>query len=217
MTQSKTTPVATAAKRWTTTWCVSTVWRRWLLLFASILMSSGCTFSTNPIHTKADLIFDEAFVGNWRTKVIPGYGGVTLSRLSPSSDAYRVVVFDEQNRQELATAEAYLCKLDENKYISLKFEGKPETKLTPKICYWTFVIDQQKEETLKLRYLNQGWLTFHLKSHPEVLKHEFVSRPAPSDKSDLLITAETDEFRTFIKTILEKPDFWVPIELKKVR
>jgi RNA polymerase sigma-70 factor (ECF subfamily) len=95
---------------------------------------------------KADLIFDEAFVGTWRTKDIPGFGEVTLSRLSPSIDAYRVLIFDEQNRQEVGAAEGYLCQLDGKQYISLKFEGKPDNKLATKISYLTFVIDQQTQE-----------------------------------------------------------------------
>jgi hypothetical protein len=187
------------------------------LLLVSFLLLSGCTFSTNPIHMNADLSFDEALVGTWGTKDIPGFGEVTLSRLSPSIDAYRVLIFDEQNRQKVGAAEGYLCQLDGKQYISLKFEGKPENKLAPKITYLTFVIDQQTQEILKLRYLNQGKVTYHLKGKPEALKHEFVPRPATSDKSDLLITAETAEFRAYIQSHLENRDFWVPMELKRVR
>lgn len=43
----------------------STVWRRCLLLFASILMLPGCTYSTNPIFVEQDNLFDEAFLGTW--------------------------------------------------------------------------------------------------------------------------------------------------------
>jgi hypothetical protein len=186
------------------------------LVLLAFLLLSGCIYSTNPIHTKADLIFDEALIGTWKTKEFPGLGGVTFSRLSPSNGAYHVAVFDEQNRQELGAAEAYLCQLDGKKYISLKFEGKPENKLAPRVSYCTFVIDIQKEETLKLRYLNQGSVTSHLKNQPEAIKHEFVTRPVPSDKSDLLITAESADFRAFIQAHLENRDFWVPVELKKV-
>jgi hypothetical protein len=193
--------------------------RSMVLLFAStlLLLSIGCTYSTNPIHTKDDLRFDDKLLGSWKTKDIPGIGRLDVSRPSPTSDSYRVRFFDQNESQETGLAEGFLCQLEQKRFITLKFESKPEEKLPLKIAYLTFVIDQQEDNLLKVRYLNQDRIAKHLKSQPDALKHELNTQKQPPSKPDVVITAETAEFRTFVQSVLEKADFWVPMELKKAK
>lgn len=177
----------------------------------------GCTYSTHPIFTKDDLQFDEKLLGSWKTEDIPGIGRLDVSRLSPTSDSCRVRFFDQNESQETGTAEGFLCELEQKRFITLKFEGKPEEKLPLKVACLTFVIDQQEENLLRVRYLNHDRITKHLKSHPESLKHELNAQKQPPTKPDVVITAETAEFRTFVQSVLEKGEFWVPMELKKIK
>jgi len=163
------------------------------------------------------LRFDEKLLGSWKTKDIPGIGRLDVSRPSPTSDAYRVRFFDQNESQETGLAEGFLCQLEQKRFITLKFESKPEEKLPLKIAYLTFVIDQQEDNLLKVRYLNQDRIAKHLKSHPDALKHELNTQKQPPSKPDVVITAETAEFRAFVQSVLEKADFWVPMELKKTK
>lgn len=185
------------------------------LALTLLFLSIGCTYSTHPIFTKDDLRFDEKLSGSWKTKDIPGIGRLDVSRSTPTSDSYQVRFFDQNESQETGLAEGFLCELEKKKFITLKFESKPEEKLPLKIAYLTFVIDQQEENRLKVRYLNQDRMMKHLKEHPEALKHELNTQKQPPTKPDVVITAETAEFRTFVQSVLEKADFWVPMELKK--
>lgn len=184
------------------------------IVLGIMVLSIGCSYSTNPIHTKDDLRFDETLIGSWKTKDVPGFGKVHLSRQSATSDVYHVQIYDENAQRETGCAEAFLCELEQKKFLSLKIEGKPESNL-PKIFYLTFVIDQQTENLVKARFLNHGSVVQHLKKHPETLKHEFIARTQPPNTPELVITAETAELRNFIQSVLDKADFWVPLELKK--
>lgn len=194
-------------------WCIS--WNPVVWMLVACLLSIGCTYSTHPIHTKNDLRFDEKLIGTWKTKDFSGVGKLEVSRSSPTDDSYRVVFFSQDESQEIGTAEGFLCELKPKRFITLKFEGRPEEKLPLKIAYLTFVIDQQEENLLKVRYLNQDRMMKHLKNHPEALKHELNTQKQPPTKPDVVITAETAEFRAFVQSVLEKGDFWVPMELKK--
>ena len=157
------------------------------IFLVAIFMLPGCTYSAHPIHTKMDVIFDDAFIGTWTTKDLLGVGKVEVSRWAASDDTYRVVVRDESGKHEQGSFQGYLCKIEDKKFVSLKFEGKPsdESDTKSRVSYLTFLMDQQKHDSLQVRYLNQGWLTMYVKSKPEALKHELVSRPSPSDKKDL--------------------------------
>lgn len=194
-------------------WCIS--WNPVVWMLGACLLSIGCTYSTHPIFTKDDLRFDEKLSGSWKAKDIPGIGRLDVSRSTPTSDSYQVRFFDQNESQETGLAEGFLCEFEKKRFITLKFESKPEEKLPLKIAYLTFLIDQQEDNFLKVRYLNHDRIMKHLKSHPESLKHELNTQKQPPTKPDVVITAETAEFRAFVQSVLEKADFWVPMELKK--
>ena len=65
---------------------------RFLLLTA--LMLSGCTYSTNPIFTEKDNVFDEAFLGAWETDMFD-LRKFEVTRLGHEENSYRVVLRNE--------------------------------------------------------------------------------------------------------------------------
>jgi hypothetical protein len=160
MTQSENTPVATAAKRWTTTGCVSTVWRRWLLLIASILMSSGCTYSTNPIFVEQDNLFDEASLGTWEAdeEAKFEFRRFEVKRWGPEEKSYRAVLRNENGEKQEPSFQLFLSQIDGKKFITAKFENPSSEKDSPDAAaaaaiYLTFAIDRIEGGELRVRYL----------------------------------------------------------------
>ena len=62
------------------------------LVLLTFLMLSGCTYSTNPIFTEQDSVFDEAFIGTWQAEDgMTDAGTIEVSRWAPDDNSYRVV------------------------------------------------------------------------------------------------------------------------------
>ncbi len=222
MTQSETTPVATAAKRWTTTWCVSTVWRRWLLLIASILMLPGCTYSTNPIFVEQDNLFDEAFLGTWEADKDANFafGKFEVERWGPEAESYRAVLRNEAGEKQDPSIQLFLSQIDGKKFITAKFVKPDSEKASPDTAaamYLTFVMDRCEGGELQMRYLLGDWLAGQLKGNPAILQHEWIARPDNKEKRDLRLTAPTAELRAFVLEHYDKREAWMPVKFKKIR
>ena len=71
------------------------------------LFLSGCgVISTNPIHTAKDVLYDDALVGTWQTRGIPLFGWIEVSRWAPADDSYRIVLMDQNDKQQLGVVRA---------------------------------------------------------------------------------------------------------------
>lgn len=216
--------VATAAKRWTTTWCVSSGWRRWLLLFVSVLMFSGCTYSTNPIFVEQDNLFDEAFLGTWEAdkEAKFEFGKFEVQRWGPDERSYRAILRSEAGEKQEASFQLFLSQIDGKKFITAKFEKPSSEKASPDTPaaaanYLTFAIDRFDAGKLKMRYLRGDWLAGQVIRNLSILKHEWHARPDNKEKSDLRLTAPTLELRAFVLEQLGKSEAWMPVMFKKIR
>jgi hypothetical protein len=194
--------------------------RLWLLLV--VLMLSGCTFSTNPIFTEKDNVFDEAFIGTWRSlDGLYDAGTFEVTRWAPDDNSYRVVLRNQADVKQ-GTFQLYLSKIEHTQFLTGKFEKvrsekEGVEKLAVPANYLTFAIDQLEGGHLKTRQLRGDWLAMQLKSNPQILKHEWNARPSDPEKKDLLLTASTAELRAFVLSQLDKRDAWTPLTYKKIR
>ncbi len=87
---------------------------RFLLLTA--LMLSGCTYSTNPIFTKEDNVFDEAFLGAWEAEKDAMFDirKFEVTRWGPEEKSYRVVLRNEADAKQ-GTFQLFLSQIDRTK------------------------------------------------------------------------------------------------------
>jgi hypothetical protein len=191
-------------------------------LLLTFLLFSGCTYSTNPIFTEKDNLFDETFIGTWQgMDLFSDAGTLEVTRWAPDNNSYRVVVRNQADVKQ-GTFQLYLSQIGQTKFLTAKFEKplseKPGTeKFTVPALYLTYAIDQWERGQLKTRQLRGDWLAMQVKSNPEVLKHEWNPRPGDPEKKDLLLTASTAELRAFVLSHLNKPDAWMPVTFKKIR
>ena len=192
------------------------------LFLLSIFMLSGCTYSTNPIFTEQDNVFDEAFIGTWQAEDgIPDVGTFEVTRWAPDDKSYRVILRNQANVKQ-GTFQLYLSQIDGTKFLTGKFEKpRPEkagaNELAVPAIYQTYAIDQLERERLKTRHLRGDWLAMQVNSNPELLKHEWNARPGDPKKKDLLLTASRPELRAFVLSQLDKRDAWMPLTFKKIR
>ena len=188
------------------------------LLLITALMLSGCTYSTNPIFTEKDNVFDEAFLGAWETDMFD-LRKFEVTRWGPEEKSYRVVLRNETDGGK-GTFQLFLSQIDRTKFLTCKFEKPNSEKVSPEepaAAYLTFAIDQLKDGELKTRHLRGDWLAMQVKSNPPVLKHEWHARTGDSEKKDLRLTASTPELRAFVLSNLDKRDAWMPVTFKKIR
>lgn len=192
------------------------------LLLLTLLMMSGCTYSTHPIFTDKDNMFDEALIGTWQAEDgIPDVGTFEVTRWAPDDNSYRVVIRNQADVKK-GTFQLYLSEIDQTKFLTGKFE-KPRSekagteKLADNALYLTYAIDQLERGHLKTRQLRGDWLAMHVKGNPQILKHEWNARLGDPEKKDLLLTASTAELRAFVLSQLDKRDAWMPITFKKIR
>ena len=191
------------------------------LLFA-LLMLSGCTYSTNPIFTEQDNVFDKAFIGTWKADDgIPDVGTFEVTRWATDDNSYRVVLRNQANEKQ-GTFQLYLSQIDRTKYLTARVEADKSTGSVGAVpahaIYWTLIIDQQDGEQLKARYLQQAWIIQQINSNPQVLKHEWYAHPdKPDKKNHILLTATTAELRAFVLSHTDKRDAWMPVRFKKIR
>ena len=192
------------------------------LVLLTFLLLSGCTYSTNPIFTEQDNVFDEAFLGTWQAHDgVPDAGTFEVTRWAPDNKSYRVVLRNQADVKQ-GTFQLYLSQIGQKKFLTGKFE-KPRPaeagteELAVPVRYLTFAIDQLEGGKLKTRQLRGDWLYLQVKSSPQVLKHEWNARPGDPEKQDLLLTASTPELRAFVLSQLDKRDAWMPVTFKKIR
>jgi hypothetical protein len=189
------------------------------LLLLIFVMLSGCTYSTNPIFTEKDNVFDGAFIGTWQAvDGLPIDGTYEVTRWAPDENSYRVVLRDKGDVKQ-GTFQLYLSQIDQTKFLTSKFEKtRAEKAGAEKLAvYLTFAIDQMEGGHLKTRQLRGDWLYLQVKGNPQVLKHEWNARPGDPEKKDLLLTASTAELRAFVLSQLDKRDAWTPLTYKKIR
>ncbi len=202
----------------------STVWRRCLLLFASILMLPGCTYSTNPIFVEQDNLFDEAFLGTWEAdeEAKLEFRRFEVERWGPEEKSYRAVLRNERGEKQDPSLQLFLSQIDGKKFITAKFEQPDSEKVSPETAdaaamYLTFAMDRCEGGELQMRYLLERWLANQVKTDPSILKHEWNARPDKKKMNHLRITAPTAELRTFVLEHYDKREAWVPLKFKKIR
>lgn len=192
------------------------------LLLITALMLSGCTYSTNPIFTEKDNVFDEVFLGSWETEkdaMLFDMRKFEVTRWEPEEKSYRVVLRNETGEKQ-GTFQLFLSQIVRTKFLTCKFEKPNLEKASPDepaAAYLTFAIDQLKDGELKTRHLRGDWLAMQVKSNPPVLKHEWHARTGDSEKKDLRLTASTPELRALVLSHLDKRDAWMPVTFKKIR
>ena len=192
------------------------------ILLLTTLMLSGCTYSTNPIFTEQDNVFDEAFIGTWKSEDgLFDAGSFEVTRWAPDDNSYRVV-FRNQADVKQGTFRLYLSNIDGTKFLTSKFERQGSDKASPEeftapALYLTYAIDQLEGGQLKSRQLRGDWLAMQVKRNPEALKHEWHARPGDPEKKDLRLTASSPELRAFVLSQLANRDAWIPVTFKKIR
>jgi hypothetical protein len=192
------------------------------LLLVTLLISSGCTYSTSPIFTEKDNVFDEAYIGTWQS--LDGMWDdctFEVTRWAPDDNSYRVVLNNQAGVKQ-GTFQLYLSQIDKTKFLTGKFE-KPRSenagteKSAVPALYLTFAIDQLDSGRLTTRHLRGDYLYTQVKSKPQILKHEWNARPGAPEKKDLLLTASQPELRAFVLSHLDIRDAWEPLTYKKIR
>jgi hypothetical protein len=122
---------------------------------------------------------------------------------------------DESDKVQMGVVRAYLCQIDDHKYLSLEGEesspsGDPPTK---RVSYIMLVIDQI-DAKVKLRALTSGWLSAKLKGEPAAIKHE-VFPVGDTGRNYYRLTATTEELRAFYLAHLTERSAWYPFEFTK--
>jgi hypothetical protein len=191
------------------------------LLFLTSLLLPGCTFSTNPVFTEQDNVFDESLIGTWSEDLFSDTGTFKVTRWEPGDNSYRAVLLNKANVKQ-GTCRIYLSQIDKTRFMTCKFEKQDSEnatteKLNGTTRYLTFAIDHVEGEQLKTRQLRGDWLAMQVKGNPKVLNHEWNARPGAPGKQDLLITAPTPELRAFVLAQLNNQDAWTPVTFKRIR
>lgn len=189
---------------------------RYLVVVLALFLSGCGIGSSNPFHTEKDVLFDDSLVGTWQNRDLPGFGKIEVSRWEPAEDSYRVVVMDERDKEPVGTFRAYLCKVEDHKYLSLESES-PSTNGAPptnRVLYSTLVVDQIGSK-VKLRMLTSDWLSNKLKGEPSAIKHEIVTNP-DNTIAYYRLTATTEELRAFYQLHLNESRAWYRMEITKL-
>lgn len=193
------------------------------LMIMTALLLSGCTFSTNPIFTEKDNVFDEAFLGTWETKKdgLFGYNKFEVTRGGAGAKNYRVILSGRAGAKE-ETFHLYLSQIDGTKFLTGEFGtpsfGKASTdELDVRTVYLTFAIDRLEDGELTTRLLAANWLARRLKENPGLLAHEWHDRPDDPEQKNLLVTASTTDLRAFVLSQRGKSGVWLPVTFNKIR
>jgi hypothetical protein len=192
------------------------------LLLLTLLMQPGCTYSTHPIFSEQDNVFDEALVGTWKAEGPMSEVGIfEVSRCETERNSYQVVLRNQADVKQ-GTFQLYLSHIGQRKFLTAKFE-RPSTEekntdlSTATTWYLTYVIDQWEGGQINARLLRGDWLAGQVKGNPGIVKHEWIVRQGDSKKQDLLLTAATPELRDFILSHVDNKEAWLPGAFRKIR
>jgi hypothetical protein len=162
-----------------------------LSILALGLILTGCVPSLNPLYTEQDLVFDAALVGTWKSD----NDEETWTFKKDGEKSYELKHTDEKGQK--ATFEAHLVKLDKHLFLDLlvtdltddaKLNNLAHMAMAP--CHLFFKVHQIGGGP-RLSLLDADWISKHLESNPDALKHR-------KTENHLLLTADTKDLQRFI-------------------
>ena len=199
-----------------------------ILMLMTALILSGCAYSTKPIFTEQDNVFDDSFSGVWETKQdsILGYNKCEVTRWGPDAKSYRVILFGLSGAKR-DTFQLYLSQINGTKFLTAKFENHSSEKPGSEqartsfedipAVYLTFAVDQLEGRQLTARLLSKDWLSRQFEKNPDLLKHEWHTPKGAKQKYFLLLNASTSELRSFVLSKIDKREVWDPVTFHKIR
>lgn len=197
------------------------------VLFAFVVLITGCVRSLHPIYTSSDVVYREDLIGTWAQSNGESTWHFTEAERDDRDRAYRLVITDK--RGQPGTFLAHLVKLGNHHFLDL-FPIAPQVANNGIYKFHfqrthTFFRFKLHEGTLQLAWLSPTWLEKHLQSNPDALTHTFVTptghlptRREENASERLLLTASTTELQAFFQLHANTAGaFEKPIEFSKTR
>lgn len=174
------------------------------------LLLIGCIPSYHPLFTSDNVAFEPDLVGTWKVKD----KDETIQFTAAEDKSYRMVYTDGDGKS--GVFEAHLTRIDGHLFLDIfpseldvPQNGFYKIHFVP--AHTFMLIHEVSKEQLQLAMINLQWLGKHLEAHPDALKHE------RREKGQLMLTASTDQLRTFFAKHVTTPKaFGDPSTLTRV-
>jgi len=171
-------------------------------LVAVILFFTGCIVtSIYPYYTEKDLVFDQAFVGDW---VEAGQTNQTSEyvRIDPAGGkSYRATFFgtDETN-----SSDVYLFRLKQQLFL----DTCPTNRSLDFVPVHQVSKVTQIGPMLETVNLNYDWLKKLLEQNPKAIRHMVLLDPGKEQSGRIVLTADTKELQRFLLKYVNNTNAW---------
>lgn len=150
-------------------------------VISSLLMLSGCFYTTNPIYTDKDIIFDQGLVGEWERD--NGNTVLAFTR-DGNGDRYRLAYKSGAVTQEYVV---HLVQLENQRFLDFypASTGAPK-RLSPVLPLHAIARVNQDGSTLRLSFIDSEWMSRGL---------------VPLVDQDLVFTGTTEEAQQLLRKL----------------
>jgi hypothetical protein len=178
------------------------------LLFGGLV---ACIPSLHPLYTDDDLVFDPALVGQW----IPADNAdQSLWEFSKSGEKQYAFTLTEKDGKG-GKFIVHLVQLGDRRFLDFfpvkpELAGRDDFYKNHLIPAHTFMQVLEIDPALKIRWMDQEWLSKYLKENPKAVAHERL------EDDRIVFTADPKALQAFVLKNLETPGaFSDPYVLKR--
>lgn len=180
-----------------------------ILIFASLLLFvlSGCIVkSLHQFYQEDDVIYDNTLLGSWLDEdstlwVIKPYTfAVGFMKGDSIDNSYLVELYEDANEPQKFNA--HLFELGGKKYLDFRplrddrYDDFLDVHLIS--AHSLALIEINDQGSLTIGWFNEDWLGKLFEENRVKISHEVVKGESPSEGSEYVLTASTDELQKFI-------------------
>jgi len=180
-----------------------------ILIFASLFLFvlSGCIVkSLHQFYQEEDVIYDNTLLGSWLDEdstlwVIKPYAfAVGFMKGDSIDNSYLVEFYEDANEPQKFNA--HLFELGGKKYLDFRplrddrYDDFLDVHLIS--AHSLALIEINDQGSLTIGWFNEDWLGKLFEENRVKISHEVVKGEAPSEGSEYVLTASTEELQKFI-------------------
>ena len=180
-----------------------------ILIFASLLLFvlSGCIVkSLHQYYQEDDVIYDNTLLGSWldedRTLLVikPYTFAVGFMKCDSIDNSYLVELYEDANEPQKFNA--HLFELGGKKYLDFRplrddrYDDFLDVHLIS--AHSLALIEINDQGSLTIGWFNEDWLGKLFEENRVKISHEVFKGESPSEGSEYVLTASTEELQKFI-------------------
>ncbi len=161
----------------------------------------ACIPSLHPLYTEEDLVFDPALVGQWIPADDADQSLWEFSRSGEKQYAFTLREEDGKGGKFIV----HLVQLGDHRFLDFfpvkpELPGKDDFYKNHLIPAHTFMQVLEIGPALKVRWMDQEWLSKYLKENPKAVAHERL------EDDRIVFTANPKSLQVFVLKHLETPE-----------